>query len=208
MATFSEEYQKIEDDFKCGHSSLSVRTKPMSDGRIQICKQCQKCGQGVGGALPQKGLDINGIPSWDYDLERKWKEEKDKRKAALVKAHETEMPSYIHSSHFDNQEWNDRYQEYLQSEQWRELRHLVLTRDGHKCQNCFCQVETAFGVHDQIANIHHLSYEGYNRHGYSFAWECITLCRSCHMDWHGKRGEISELFYEENAIEIFSSMGL
>lgn len=171
MALSSEEFSRkldeIEDEFKCGHSNWNRCIKHTSDGRIQIVKQCKKCGLQVGGAESQRGIDISNLdlPLWNGNLHSNFLEQKRIRIAMLQDA--------------NNGQWHKQYETYLQSEQWKNLRRLVLARDDYTCQNCFCQV-------DESANIHHLSYQGYNTHGFSFAWECITLCRKCHAAWHGK----------------------
>ena len=60
---------------------------------------------------------------------------------------------------------------YLQSQQWRDKRHLVIQRDG----NCkLCKATTNLEVH-------HLSYKHLAQEPLD---ELITLCRTCHQSRH------------------------
>lgn len=75
-------------------------------------------------------------------------------------------------------DWKERYNLYLASDHWFRLRQIVLQRDHCECQNCFHTVT------EQTAHVHHLRYDGFNRLGKSFAFECVTLCRKCHKEFH------------------------
>ena len=71
------------------------------------------------------------------------------------------------------------YEEYLQSEQWKELSRKRLEYDGYTCQMCGSR-----GTANNILEVHHLSYkhigEEQNR-----VWEdLITLCHCCHKSVH------------------------
>ena len=60
---------------------------------------------------------------------------------------------------------------YLQSQQWRDKRHLVIQRDG-SCK--LCKATTNLEVH-------HLSYKHLAQEPLD---ELITLCRTCHQSRH------------------------
>lgn len=66
-----------------------------------------------------------------------------------------------------------RYQDYLQSPAWKDLRALVLLRSNGRCEGCGRR---------RAQDIHHLSYA----HLYDeFLFELVAVCRRCHERWHG-----------------------
>ena len=67
------------------------------------------------------------------------------------------------------------YSEFLQSEEWKELREKVKSRDCFRCRECRSRFDL---------QVHHLTYE----HG----WLCderylVTLCRECHERKHNDK---------------------
>jgi hypothetical protein len=66
------------------------------------------------------------------------------------------------------------YRDYLQSDEWRRLRSLVIDRAAGRCERCR---KTA----DEW-NVHHLTYE---RRGHELLEDLVLLCRPCHMAEHG-----------------------
>lgn len=68
-----------------------------------------------------------------------------------------------------------RYQEFLNSDYWQDVRQLVLARDNHTCQGC--------GVTTNL-HVHHMTYE---HHGseHEHLDDLITLCEVCHCKVHG-----------------------
>jgi hypothetical protein len=72
-------------------------------------------------------------------------------------------------------EWVD-YQEYLESDWWKERRLRTLKLDRYRCRLC--------GSAENL-NVHHRSYENL---GAEPDCDVITLCRDCHAKFHGKEG--------------------
>lgn len=69
---------------------------------------------------------------------------------------------------------DNKYKEYLKSDEWKNIRELVLERDSHKCILCDS---------NKNLNIHHKNY----KHIYDEInnLEClITLCNKCHAKFH------------------------
>ena len=74
------------------------------------------------------------------------------------------------------------YYQYLDSEEWRKIRDLVLDRDHHQCQKC--------GSKENL-QVHHTTYE----HQYderNHLDDLITLCESCHHGFHAIEKEERE----------------
>jgi len=66
-----------------------------------------------------------------------------------------------------------KYQEYLKSEKWKNIKQLVLKRDRFTCQGCLTETKNL--------QAHHLTYERvYNE----MCFDLITLCRKCHCNIH------------------------
>lgn len=70
---------------------------------------------------------------------------------------------------FDSEE----YDEYLQSDEWAELRDRVLERDDWLCQGCLV---------NEATQVHHLTYKNVFE---EFAWELKSICEDCHRRVHG-----------------------
>lgn len=62
----------------------------------------------------------------------------------------------------------------LYNHEFRELKYLVMDRDGNRCQ--YCGSDKQLCVH----HIRPLRYGGLNR-----MWNLITVCRTCHLLDHG-----------------------
>lgn len=68
--------------------------------------------------------------------------------------------------------WDDeKYHAYLQSDKWKKIRQIVLTRDGFVCQVC--------GTSESL-EIHHMSYENIYHEEDNNYEDLITLCKYHH----------------------------
>lgn len=149
---------------ECIHAHVIPTRFTKSNGTVMVVKQCQDCGQRMGDGK-NKDYDLPSLPEFDHELrDQAWKQrqqewERDRTQRNLA--------------------WWIRYDAYLASPEWNKLRRSVIVRDHFLCQNCFRKVT------DASAHVHHISYDGYNRTGRSFAFECVTLCRDCHQQYHG-----------------------
>lgn len=77
-------------------------------------------------------------------------------------------------------EYYEEYNDYLISPEWQELRHLVLKRDGYKCQGEYHKSSWDHG----ILHVHHLHYKGIDK-GMNFKPEqLVVLCSECHSKIH------------------------
>ena len=167
-----EEMEKIA---SCDHAKMRATRAIKSNGVACVYMQCTSCGEKVR-EVAKKDYNVTILPAFDENLRRFHRERRQEKRQDLqqrwlqeLKAEQTDQ---------DAEFWRT-YTAYLNSDHWRTLRLAVIERDGRKCQNCFCPVKTS------NAHAHHTSYVGFQRLGYSFAFECVTLCRSCHDDFHG-----------------------
>ena len=153
---------------ECPHLHVIPTRFTMSNGVVMVTMQCQACGQRCGDGK-NKDYDLASLPEFDRELrDRAWQERQEEweRTRAL-----------------SDLEWWVKYDAYLASPEWNRLRRSVIVRDHFLCQGCFAKVT------DTSAHVHHRSYVGYNRTGHSFAFECVTLCRKCHLEYHGQEDE-------------------
>lgn len=70
-----------------------------------------------------------------------------------------------------------KYEKYLHSKQWKELRESVFKRDNYQCVLCGAKAN----------HCHHLTYGAFVKFGESKRLECISLCKSCHEEVHGHK---------------------
>lgn len=158
----------IEREFGCNHDATIMVRFTNAAGVVSVRWQCQRCG-GHQGDIKRKDVDdVDSLPAWNDDLRQRFWQEKADRRQQL----------YDMRQQAKRDDWFARYNQYLNSRQWHDLRRKVIYRDKFECQNCFVRVT------ESTAHVHHLSYDGYKRLGQSFAFECITLCRNCHVEYH------------------------
>ncbi len=161
-------YDKVKAEFDCQHTNCRIVRFRRNDGVYIVRKQCQRCGNQVGSTIPKNGYDIERLPDWDIALKDEWYARRSKRY----------QEAWEQQRNTQSQEWFARYNTYLNSAHWKNLRLRVLERDHYRCQNCFKVLV------EQTAHVHHISYKGYDKLGYSFVFECVTLCRECHLSYH------------------------
>lgn len=127
--------------------------------------QCQACGGGR--AIKKEGHNLNALPQHDPSIREshlqrcreQWAKEADERQS-----------DYELQKLQQGAEWFGKYNLYLNSEHWRQVRRRVLHRDP-VCQHCF---------ENSSQQAHHLSYRTYNTFGFSFPQECVGVCVGCH----------------------------
>lgn len=152
---------------QCEHRTTRPTRAVKSNGVVCVYLQCQQCGEKVR-EVGKRDYDVDRLPMFDEALRDRMRRQFTEARQATFEAQRTERDT----------QWRQRYGEYLRSAHWQTLRRRVIARDGFHCQNCFCKVS------DTTAHVHHLSYDGFNSVGHSFAFECVTLCRACHEDYH------------------------
>lgn len=66
----------------------------------------------------------------------------------------------------------EEYRQYLETEQWAQLRHQALERDGYRCRICY----------DDASEVHHRYYP--EEFGMEMVDALTSLCRFCHQRYH------------------------
>ena len=85
------------------------------------------------------------------------------------------------------------YEEYLQSDQFDEIRQKVFERDGWECVICGSS---------EILQAHHLTYKNVYHEELQ---DLITLCRNCHTIYHiieRKRQLVEKLYEQEESVNL------
>jgi len=145
----------------CTHPVTEVRYKRFVNGTKHLCTQCLTCGKRLGEWLGQDGLDMATVALFDEALAEAYRRAQARQNQARIQR--------------ERRERHEEYERYLsESENWYEIRQLVLKRDDYKCQACL--LETA-------GDVHHKSYQ----HLYDeICFDLVSVCRPCHKKIHGK----------------------
>lgn len=148
----------------CKNYELEYVRVEIAGGRLQLRKCCKNCKALEAGAMKHSLVpDINKVPIVT-DLPDRWKQKDQERTAFRQWAFEKQ-----------NNNWRQRYETHLNSDKWRQLRHLVLQRDNHICQSCLLV---------RASEVHHKTYD---RLGNEAAFDLVSLCSSCHKQIHGNQ---------------------
>lgn len=183
--TQDEAYQKYQEQvallherFDCDCSQIGVVRRKIADGRIMVYEQCRRCGRSPK-SLKKADFDIESLPWFDDRLAQEYDSN---RQAAYESArinwlNDLEIVRQEQESQKREQsaEWWRKYNQYLRSQQWYDIRKRVLERDNNICQAC---------LRNKASQVHHLSYELYDQLGRSAAFELVAICYQCHKAIH------------------------
>ena len=164
-------YRAVHDKYHCECSNVIPTRRKVGSG-VVVWLQCSDCGRGVR-AVRSKDYSVDSLPAYDT-------EKQEHRRAALseeLAAIRDQERSLLEQ---ESAEWWSGYSAYLRSPRWRRLRDRVLQRDRFTCQACLSRAAT---------QVHHLSYELYDRIGSSAAFECVAICEPCHHKIHPHMAE-------------------
>jgi thioredoxin reductase len=149
----------------CKHPKQTPKKFQKSNGSLVVKFQCDDCGAG----LLESPKHLHNLATLS-DFDHQFKRSEEERQAAEARQ------KWKEQSEQNRQAWFAAYVEYLNSDEWRKVRSIVLERD-RVCQVCFCATAT---------QAHHLSYESLKKFGVTFPQECVGICISCHDRFHGK----------------------
>lgn len=161
----------------CAHINSKPTRRTISSGRVITFLQCQDCGGGRAGKM-KEFPDVETLPEYDETISDRYYKQKEEEREEQRKAFEKERTE-------KKSEWWVKYNEYLESAHWEEIRYIVLERDP-KCLCCLQKMSS---------QAHHLDYSNYNRYGITFPVDCIGVCEGCHGLIHGKQVKPDEYIY-------------
>lgn len=156
----------------CTHET-KIRRKRNAAGQWMLRAQCAKCGGygfGNGSALPMSrlgGRPIESVPEFDEVAFAAAEEEQARQRRQEYFARKLDV--MIEAANDDISAEDP----YYDSDDWREIRRLVITRAGGVCEGCGKQ---------QATQAHHLHYRTF---GHEFLWDLRAVCRDCHERVHG-----------------------
>src|SRR5882724_3169206 len=152
------------------HSAYGDRLEARS-----LREQCPACGKLFGQAIShtRAGPDT---PEADLKAAERYLELQQAEREAEWRARDSERRRSRDAS---KQAWDAEYQQYLQTDAWRERRERVLKRANYICEGCRI---------NQAVQVHHMTYDDV---GGEFLWQLVAICRDCHERYHG-RGPYAE----------------
>ena len=151
---------------RCEHSESELRDYQTVNGGWQRKEQCLKCGAST--SQPRTRVKDTSVPLWDSELVRNWEatcasEQKRIKDFLVDRTANLELSGYIF------------YEEYLQSDEWKKKRDLVLKRDNFLCQCCLEKPAT---------EVHHHTYDQIFK---EYLFDLTSVCRECHARVHSKK---------------------
>jgi hypothetical protein len=150
----------------CHHTQTELRRKADALNRPQVAKQCLRCGARVGNWLTQTGLgDVLRIPLWDDVVADDYTVGEREERADIFKLFRDD----------EQRKWNEKYELYIRSAEWKRRRALVLERAKYVCEGC----GTA-----RATEVHHLHYRGLQD---ELLWELRAVCLPCHEKADARR---------------------
>jgi 5-methylcytosine-specific restriction endonuclease McrA len=155
--------QKAIDDLECTHPKQIVRYRLTKSGGKMFKLQCTRCGELIGDWIPHSEIDdIANVNPIDDELPSIYRQN-----IADLERELRKRQRELQKGDFD--EW---YQEYLQSPEWREKRERVLNRCNGICEGCGKAIATV---------VHHITYQNV---GNEFLFELLGMCKDCHTRYH------------------------
>jgi len=154
-------YADIEARYACLHETRELRARTLVDGRRTFVSQCIRCGHTSSPIGRRKAEAVSAgtkIPSYDNDLQDKWRAQKSGEYAVVFQRLAPELEA--------------EYDAYLRSEAWQKLRKAVFARASYRCEGC--QAADA-------EEVHHLTYI---RLGHEFLTDLLAVCAPCHAVLH------------------------
>lgn len=146
---------------RCESTGLHVLTRRwISNGAIQYVYQCSHCGGASRNPVSKDRIrDVKKLPDFDLSIAE-----------AYAGKHAADRAA-------ERQAWFAEHDAYLQSNEWKKRRRLVMERAGGICEGC----RSAKAVH-----VHHLTYAHWKR---ELLWELVAVCVPCHEAAHDEGGK-------------------
>ncbi len=160
---------QLDKEFLCLHKRAALTLQLRKGDKKFYRTQCLECGHIVQ-ELRRADLSEDEIRSaipYDDSLTQQFYKRRNERYTELQQQ-QLRIQRY---------EFNERYANYLASDEWNEIRTKVLKRDKFLCQGC--------GV-NRAVDVHHLTYE---RIYCEMLFDLIAVCRECHLRLHPEHDE-------------------
>lgn len=156
LAQITDELDRIS-AWRCAHPATELRVHIASNAARHYCFQCTTCGEKV---RTVKKHEINQAepPLIDNSIAESFRRRRTDRREQL-QHRRMELMRSLHN-------------EYLRSDQWREKRSKVLSREQGVCQGC---------MDAQAKHVHHITYK---RWGNELLIDLVGLCETCHARCH------------------------
>jgi len=153
--------------FYCKHNHQK-RVKS-EDGYFTF-HQCSTCGCIIEGTTEEYQNEEIDIPTLDCEKQEAYEEYMRCVQFKNKNGYQPKMNSSC-KSYIDNL-WHDWYNQYLQTNEWKERRQSVIKRENGLCQGC---------QNAPIEEIHHLTYKCV---GIEPLFQLVGLCSECHKLIH------------------------
>lgn len=172
------EIETIDQKYACDCANPMPARRMLSSGVVTVWLQCPHCGRGIR-SVKKSVYNVPQLPEYDEQKYNDWRARHNAERSAVWADLQERIQQTVAAREAQRQEqnqlWWSKYSEYLRSRQWHVLRNKVLERDGELCQACLTRKAT---------QVHHLTYDLYNKLGSSAAFECVAICHLCHEKIH------------------------
>jgi len=171
----SEELQEFRLKYRCEHPSQQMTKRVLKKGVIQYVFQCLSCGTACSkaikkdeafkiadGFMPDFNEELLNIKNTQYRHELNQIDEKYK----ILQKKEVDLRKNKEDDFFQ------KYSEYLLSDQWEYKRQKVLKRANYICESC---------LENQAIQVHHLTYKHVFKEP---LFELVAICETCHDILH------------------------
>lgn len=163
---------------RCDHPQKETRQKKNRGGALQFIDQCLICGDNVG-FFHKHSARLANVPTWDDQIDKNFRAAREAKRTEIIQKH-------VRIQRGRTEGWWKQYNEYLQSEKWRQKREKVFARANGLCEGCRDKKPT---------QVHHLTYEHVRD---EFLFELAAVCDDCHERLHPKNAttKMEDLEYE------------
>jgi hypothetical protein len=127
--------------------------------------QCLDCGQRV--KSPTGGI------WWPKDYGENVKELPDFDLVLLAKFTDAKMEMQRKEYKNERLQKHEQYEDYLESDEWKHRRELVIERAGGVCESC---------LERRATQVHHVNYHSLYC---EVLWDLRAVCKECHKKIHG-----------------------
>jgi hypothetical protein len=169
----------VRKPYTCPHpdEQATLRKRIATGGTAMVGHQCGECGRLVGQWVKLERVPKwRDLPAWDHELEERW-DLSERRRLGEYREWRVQQDGVVAFGRDTAPGPNfwEKYNEYLNSPEWREKRELVLRRANGICEGCGKVNAT---------QVHHLNYAHVGR---EMLFELVAVCDACHEIIHGRK---------------------